>query len=482
MNRLLGFLIIYALMTGTTQAHSGNPKYHVIIDTDGAVDDMRAIAMLLSGNDIRVLAITCSQGTLVPDTVYNKVRSLLFAFHHEGIPVGIASKTGSPMPPWGSFARKINWGSGEPSSDLNRCGKTTDILNGAMENYQSKITLIALGSLKTYADWLKENRDYIGKIERIIWYNDHRVSDGFNYRVSPESYEFIRELGILMDIVSSDTDPLLINPDYLDHLNGINSVYAKRILDVLSQPPVKEMIHLNHLQIWDDLVPIFLTVPVLFETEREQEIRFVKMSPNIPPGFIYESIGKLLISASATNNKVFMDFPTDTSLYKPAYSNILKETLDQFGPVEWKAICLTNEIHGHTGIYSIIGAKMGIRAMEYFNVGVNNLAVTTYAGNSPPLSCFNDGVQISTGATIGQGLITVSDSISDIPSAIFGFNNLQVHISLKPEMAIQMKKDIEFGVNNFGLLSDRYWKYIEECAIRYWSEYDRHKIFLVKIL
>ena len=47
---------------------------------------------------------------------------------------------------------------------------------------------------------------------------------------------------------------------------------------------------------------------------------------------------------------------------------------------------MTNEIHGHTGIYSIIGAKMGIRAMEYFNVGVNNLMITSFAGSEPPLS------------------------------------------------------------------------------------------------
>jgi len=84
---------------------------------------------------------------------------------------------------------------------------------------------------------------------------------------------------------------------------------------------------------------------------------------------------------------------------------MLNKTIGKFGLVEWKAISMTNEIHGHTGIYSIIGAKMGIRAMEYFNVGVNNLEeVTTFAGNNSPLSCFNDGVQISTGATIGQVL------------------------------------------------------------------------------
>jgi pyrimidine-specific ribonucleoside hydrolase len=137
---------------------------------------------------------------------------------------------------------------------------------------------------------------------------------------------------------------------------------------------------------------------------------------------------------------------------------------------------MTNEIHGHTGIYSIIGAKMGIRAMEYFNVGVNNLKVKSLAGHKPPLSCFNDGIQISTGATIGQGLITISDSVSLIPTAIFEFNNQEVKISLKPEIAEQMQEDIKYGVQTYGPLTNRYWLYIEKLAITYWSEFSRNAI------
>jgi len=204
------------------------------------------------------------------------------------------------------------------------------------------------------------------------------------------------------------------------------------------------------------------------------------MNRQIPPGFVNETIGKLLVSANAANNRVFKAFPLDSALYRTDYADILNESLEKFGEIEWKAICMTNEIHGHTGIYSIIGAKMGIRAMEYFNVGVNNLQVLSFAGSNPPLSCFNDGIQISTGATIGQGLITVSDSVSAIPSAIFEFNNIRVKMTVKPEIARQMQDEIGFGVLNYGLLSERYWLYIEELAIKYWAEYDRQAIFVIE--
>ena len=159
------FLVICA------SAHSGKPKYHVIVDTDGAIDDMRAISMLLSGNDIRVLAISCSQGTLLPDEVYTKVRDLLSAFHHEGIPVGTGEKTDFELPDWAPFARNIRWGNTVQGEDQDPKKNSIEVLNRAIDNYRSKVTLIALGSLKTYADWLKANKNAAEKIEKIIWYN-----------------------------------------------------------------------------------------------------------------------------------------------------------------------------------------------------------------------------------------------------------------------------------------------------------------------
>jgi pyrimidine-specific ribonucleoside hydrolase len=480
--RMIGTILLAGIIFSQLSAHSGKPNYHVVIDTDGALDDMRSISMLLSQNDIRVLAITCSQGTLLPDSVYVKVRSLLSAFHHEGIPVGIGEKSDLELPEWSAFAQNITWGDAADDHNIDFREDATNLLVRTTENYPHPLTLIALGSLKTYADWISENPDVSGKIERIIWYNHHNIAKGFNYLVSKKSYEFIRQTGIQLDVVYNDSDRLIINENYFTGIRGATSVYARQIGIVHAQPAIEERINQKHLQLWDDLVPVYLTVPILFETETNEKIKYVSMYSSIPDTYVYETISQLLESANVANNHVFVNFPVDPALYKPEYAKILNSTIENFGPVEWKAISMTNEIHGHTGIYSIIGAKMGIRAMEYFNVGVNNLIVITFAGSEPPLSCFNDGVQISSGATIGQGLITVSDSISLIPSAIFEFNHQKVNISLNPEIARQMGNDIRCGIEEHGLLTDAYWLFIEKLAIGYWTGFDRHDIFTVKKL
>lgn len=480
--KIAGILFLSVLLYGQVLAHSGKPKFHVIIDTDGAFDDLRSISMFLAQNDIRVLGITTSQGTLLSEDIANKVADLLSVYHHEGIPVGIGDDINDKLPLWAPFSHGINWGSSSGRcEEVNKMAADV-LLRKIFASYPEKITLVALGSLKTYADLLKEYPEMGGNIERIVWYNEPKKLDGFNYTVSPESFEFIKKSGIRLDIVGNDSPKYLVDDSYISVLSKADSPYARHILSVTRQPEVASLVQQKHFILWDDIIPLYLTVPVLFESEKNDNIRNVWLNENLPASFVNEAIVVLLQSATITNNRVFERFPIDTALYKSDYAEILQKTLLDFGAIEWKAVCLTNEVHGHTGIYSIIGAKLGVRAMEFFNVGVNNLSIKTFSGNKPPLSCFNDGIQISCGATIGQGLITIADTVLQIPTAIVEFNKQKVEFSLKPEIAAEMRQDIKYGVENFGLESEMYWIYIEKLAIKYWEKYNRNDLFTIRRL
>jgi pyrimidine-specific ribonucleoside hydrolase len=478
------FIFLLFLVSGNILlAHSGKPAHHVVIDTDGALDDMRAISMLLSGNEIRVLAITCSQGTLEPDLVRTKVKSLLSAYHHEGIPVAAGAKSNRELPYWSGFAGSVAWGfenaSGQPAGPeiVTRENDPALLLQKLLGDYSEDITLIALGSLKNYADWLGLYPEMKQKIKRIIWYNNHDIEAGFNYNLSPGSFHALVESGVPVEIVSNNKNALYCDQDYLDQIGRSGSVYAQQIHTVFSDTAVAERIQDKPL--WDDLAVLYMTVPVLFSAEERDEVKYITLNRQVPANLIYETIRTLLSSSLATNNRVFKRFPVDQSLYKNEYAGMLDSTMTNYGPEEWKAICLTNEIHGHTGIYSIIGAKMGIRAMEFFHVGINNLRVTSFSGNRPPLSCLTDGVQISTGATPGQGLLTIAGDVEELPTVHFGFNGRTLKMVLNKSIADQMRQEIRYGVENFGLESDTYWLYIERLAIAYWTGFNRHEIFTI---
>lgn len=180
------------------------------------------------------------------------------------------------------------------------------------------------------------------------------------------------------------------------------------------------------------------------------------------------------------NHGTLENFRLPEACYTPAVRAIMKETQQRFGLDEWRVVVLTNEIHGHLGIYSTLGAKMGCMAREYAATA-EEPHVLSFAGVVPPVSCFNDGLQISTGATVGHGLISVADEEEKRPEAVFRFGKKSFRMCLREEYARQIACDIRSGVEQFGHMP-AYWAYVRELAIRYWSEWDRHEIFSIEPL
>jgi len=176
----------------------------------------------------------------------------------------------------------------------------------------------------------------------------------------------------------------------------------------------------------------------------------------------------------------FKQFPKEPHLFREDISQFMNQIIERHGKKEWKIVVLTNEFHDHLGIYSIIGAKMGLRAREYFHVGLDELTVVSYAGSLPPISCFNDGLQVSTGATLGHGRISISKNLPQMPKATFAFKNKTITLQLKEDYWDIVKKDIKQAIELHGSLTDNYWLSIRERAIHYWLDWSRKEIFDLK--
>ena len=178
----------------------------------------------------------------------------------------------------------------------------------------------------------------------------------------------------------------------------------------------------------------------------------------------------------------------------PAIEAMAERTIARWGKEEWRAVILTNEIHGHIGIYSTIGAKMGIYVLELLSRLCNKaeeLKVLSFAGSRPPVSCFNDGLQISTGATLGHGAIEIAKSCAESKEhadarveAIFRFiaicgteaKEMQLRVWLKEELKQQIAGDIANAVKQYGHTPD-YWLQVRKLALDYWQQWNRAEIF-----
>jgi len=192
---------------------------------------------------------------------------------------------------------------------------------------------------------------------------------------------------------------------------------------------------------------------------------------------LHESTIKILKGETVAGNQVIREFPVDPSFYFDDINGSVTEIIKKYGKDEWQSGVLANELHRHLGVFAIIGVKMGIRAREYFNTGVDEFKVTSFAGSTPPVSCFNDGLQVSTGATPGHGLLTVINDQTASPSAEFTYLNRKIRITLKPEITEKINAELKEINFVYGLDSNTYWELVRKNSIKYWLSMDRHEIF-----
>jgi formylmethanofuran dehydrogenase subunit E len=112
----------------------------------------------------------------------------------------------------------------------------------------------------------------------------------------------------------------------------------------------------------------------------------------------------------------------------------MRETLDKI-----------EKFHGHLGPYAVIGYKMGVIAKQKLGSDPFSIEAMIWTGTKPPLSCIIDGIQISSGCTLGKGNISVYQD--GVPKAQFiGENGKQLEIILKKN--IQQEIDTKVTKEN----------------------------------
>ncbi len=180
-----------------------------------------------------------------------------------------------------------------------------------------------------------------------------------------------------------------------------------------------------------------------------------------------------------TEQNTFHEFPSGPEWYAYDIRSMVSRTIEKYGPEEWRSVVLTNEIHGHLGIYSIIGVKMGIRALEYLQAPRNMVKIKSYAGYETPFSCMNDGLQVSTGSTLGQGLIGILHPEGPELKVLFLYDENQVILSLKEDYRKEAISMIRESKGSNGILNEAYWVSVRHSALKVWSDWDRNRIFSI---
>lgn len=516
LKRIPGLLLLLMLLQ-PAEAHF-KARYHVIVDTDGGIDDFRAICMMLASPEIEIIAITAADGVLDPELTARKVRCLLADFGHQGIPVGVGlpnrdksrilAAYGPATDDWkgsATLAATLAWSKtetalfpvvrpGENAKPEDVAGPVAGVLSGtgtlpraveligeSVDLEEMPVDIVALGPLTNLAAAFMSRPELPGKIRKVYWLNGKENRDDFNYALDPSSSARVMGSGCPIDCVDPGETTLGDPGSLAASLDTLATRYAAAIRELYRNAPAGFFGHYMAGHLADDCIPLYLLYPQYFNLETIRENPEQRKAKALSSAPLAESMLEILDSDREDKSIIFSRFPVDPALFEEDVAAIAPRILEKHGLKEWKIVVLTNEFHEHLGIYSIIGAKMGLRAREYFHVGIDELRIVSFAGSQPPLSCMNDGLQVSTGATMGHGTIRLAEG-ETFPKARFHFKNRIIELSVKKDIREKIREDVSRGVRAYGMDSPQYWEYIRGLALKYWLDLSRYDTFDIDLL
>lgn len=503
---VLSTLLLVWLLTFPTQAGAHEEKLSIIIDTDMALDDARAITLMLHSPRLRVMGIVTSDGSSTPGKGCENLQRILKVLHREDVSVAAGRALKSPPPPWRDLSESLGYahlpatdesrassGAGNPPCAESTAGLTgTDELSRAaslilqrLAEIDEGITYVCIGPLSNLAEVLRRNPAVANRINAVFYFGTPPGSAeaGWNTQRDLGAAELVFSMAVpLYALQVKDEDLLTFDLRLLTEIQGMDGAGAKVLSLLHRHDKVKELIRQNHMRAWDDTVALMLDNPHLGDFERaagEGNVFLLSKwdKEGARSAFLRLLSGSTQHGMESREPVVLAAYPNGPSQFQEDLRPLVPRIIAMHGTEEWKATVLTNELHRHLGIYSILGAKMGILAREILDASLDELAVESHAGLRPPLSCVNDGLQVATGASLGRGTIRVPEIPDPKVEALFKRGGKTLRLALKEQVKNNIQKDIKRAVEAHGELSPAYFLEVRRLSFNYWAEMKREEIF-----
>ena len=433
-------------------AHDGPA---VLVDTDMAADDVRALALLLNCPYVKVVAVVTSDGASPPDVGATNVCRMLGFLKVDGVGVGMGRRLGAPTPAFRTNATGLDWAQvGEPVMPAGGILDASALIRLAAENRPGTLVYVCLGPLTNLRDALEQAPELAKKISRVLWYGapPNAARPTWNAMRDEAALKKIAGAGLTVEAIhwpEEGAAPVL-DGALLDEVAKLNSPAAELVVRLHRSGRGAELVRARHLRLWDDLVALrYLDGSLGTESPVAGRPGWWELAA-VDAGAVRRAFLEKLRLFAPRGTVIIADFPTNTTQLLPDVREWAAQIISRHGIEEWKAAVLTSELHRHLGTYSILGAKMGLRARELFNVALDELRVESHAGLKPPLSCVNDGLQVATGASLGRGTIAVSTNGPPSCEAIFQYGQGRLRLRLKPEFAKQIAADMAALEKHYG--------------------------------
>lgn len=475
-------IAVCLVLTGWVSVSAHDVSVPVIVDTDMASDDIRALIMLLHQDMCDIRLMVTSDGVLSPREGAAGLKILMTMMNREGIPVIAGRDLGKTPPPWRAWNRgMLKPDAPRDMTDKISAGNAGEHIAAILNRAKEPHLYFCLGPLTNLADAMEKSPGIIKKISRVVYFGtppDSKIR-GWNTGRDLRSARKVFDSRVRIHTMESpELPPEPLKTVFPGRICGIQTAAASVLCRLHERPEIQRQLDSGHLKIWDEMCAIYMGFPEIFVFSRGKNNCYRLKGfdrEKLIAGYVKMLYHQKDFHLSGRNVVILKSFPATPDRFQDDVKHAVKSIIDRHGIEEWKACVLTNELHRHLGIYSIAGAKMGILARELLNAPVDGLSVVSYAGNQPPLSCLNDGLQVATGASLGRGTIRVV--AENRPEAAFTYKNRTVTLRLKAEYLKKIREDIKKLVDRHGGMGREYFRDVRRLSIRYWENLDRHTIF-----
>lgn len=471
--------MLTALFPASAGAHSGPG---VIVDTDMAADDARALALLLASPYFHVMAVVTSDGASPPDVGATNVCRMLGFLKQDGVAVGIGRSLAGPAPEFRTNGTGLDWAQlGEPVVPVGGMFSATNLIRFALKSSAYRALYICLGPLTNLGDALKQTPELAEAISTVLWFGaaPNAAHPGWNARRDEAAWKQIAVAGLRVEVIQwpDEAAAPLVDEALLDELASVDSPSAELIVRLHSSGRGAELVRAKHLRLWDDLVALRFLNPSLGVMSPVVGQPGWSELTGVDPAAVRRAMVATLRMLPPRATVIMADFPAAPEQLLPDVKELATQIIARHGLEEWKAAVLTSELHRHLGTYSIVGAKMGLRARERFNVALDELRVESLAGLKPPLSCVNDGLQVAAGASLGRGTIAVVTNGLPACEAVFSYGERRLRLRLKPEFAKRIAADMAELEKRHGGTTPEYFQEVRGVSLKHWLNFDRNTMF-----
>ncbi len=481
--------VLVALAVTPVAAHDvAEPP--LLIDTDAGLDDLRALAVVLAQPRPQVAGIVTSDGVLGPAEGAFVVEAWVERLGRASVPVVAGRSVEASPPPFRDFVRANLRDAGLPIRDDRRTDgdPVAHVRKWISAQHGAGVRILCLGPLTNLAALVDTDPGIVDSIHSVYWAADPRRDDAgaqWNLERDRAAADAILDLGIDLRLVSPAADgAALFDAALLDDIESESTPAAEAFAALHAVDDLRAHALEQADSVADDLTAIVALQPLVARFESWSDTNPIHARTASLAEWDRDFARAVYRDRFSDDNGpqprpyvVLERYPIDPEQFLPDVAPLVDPILERHGLEEWRASVLTNELHRHLGIYSIVGVKMGILARELLDADLNELRVTTWAGPKPPVSCLADGLQVSTGASLGRGTIDNVEAGRPEVRARFTKGDRSLELALSDEVLADIRTDVRTAAERYGNLTDAYFDEIRRLSLQYWLDLDRHSIF-----